>query len=233
MQPEQSELGHALDESAVLRFLTLNPEFFNQHSDVLPRLRIPHHTGAAISLIEKQVSVLRGKCTNLESSLRDLIAVARDNEQLHQRLHQLVQDIISAQTLTEVVARRRESLLTNFNADDVCLGLFEPVATPLSEALPSEHVLSVGEKTQSVFAKNIKLCDTYCGELSEEQASGLFGDNGRDEIASAAVIPLVYEKSLGLMVLTSKDESRFAAGKGVMFLNQLGEVLSRRLHAML
>ena len=33
-------------------------------------------------------------------------------------------------------------------------------------------------------------------------------------------------------MLTSRDESRFAAGKGVVFLDQLGGVLSRRVRAL-
>ena len=57
---------------------------------------------------------------------------------------------------------------------------------------------------------------------------------GRDsaDIGSAALIPLQHEGRLGLVMLTSRDESRFAAGKGVVFLDQLGDVLSRRLHAL-
>ena len=56
MHPEQQESPKTLDPSAVRQYLTMNPDFFNQHSDVLPRLQIPHETGGAVSLIEKQVS---------------------------------------------------------------------------------------------------------------------------------------------------------------------------------
>lgn len=233
MQLEQSEAGNTLDANTVLNFLTLNPEFFNQHADLLPRLRIPHHTGAAVSLIEKQVSVLRGKCTSLESNLHDLIAVARDNELLHQRLHQLVQDIISANSLNDVIALTRASLLSNFNADDVRLVLFGKTADKLGEALPDHHVLQASEKTIALFKDNFKQRDTFCGQLNEKQTAVLFGSDSQNDIASAAIIPLIHKKELGLVVLVSKDESRFSSGKGVIFLNQLGEVLSRRVHALL
>jgi hypothetical protein len=119
MQPEQSDLSNVLTDEAVLRFLTTNPEFFVNNQDVLPRLRIPHESGKAVSLIEKQVSVLRSKCGTLENSLRDLISVARENENLHQRLHVLLQDIVSAPALEDRVALTRSSLRENFNADDV------------------------------------------------------------------------------------------------------------------
>jgi len=60
MQLEQSNPGNELNDEAVLRYLTIHPEFFNNNQDLLPRLRIPHESGKAVSLIEKQVSVLRG-----------------------------------------------------------------------------------------------------------------------------------------------------------------------------
>ena len=76
MQVEQTERREVPNADSVLKFLTRNPDFFNQHSEVLPRLTIPHHTGQAVSLIEKQVSVLRNKCCTLENSLRDLINIS-------------------------------------------------------------------------------------------------------------------------------------------------------------
>jgi len=258
MQPEQTELAGALDADAVMRFLTMNPEFFMSHQDVLPRLRIPHPSGKAVSLIERQVSVLRGKCSTLENSLRDLISVARENEQLHQRLHSLIQDIISAQTLEEIVALTRSSVLENFKADAFRVFLISENAAIHAIAANDDEAKKVKSKsrddegpaignltadgfdlvTLAPGASRLKAFDelfekreTICGLPNAEQMKALAGDEQAD-IASAALIPLYHERRLGLLMLSSRDESRFASGKGVMFLNQLGEVLSRRLHSL-
>lgn len=232
MQSEQLDAGRRLDADAVIRFLRLNPDFFNQNSDVLPRLRIPHHTGGAISLIEKQVSVLRGKCATLESSLHDLISVARDNEQLHQRLHTLIQELISASTLNDVFALTRDSLVDNFNADDVRLLLIKPESNVSDDEFKDYQVFANGGEDFEAFKDIFKQRDTVCGEPTEAQMVVLTREAPL-ELASAAIIPLVHKEELGLVVLTSRDEHRFASGKGVMFLNQLGEVLSRRVNAFL
>ena len=236
MQTETQELSAGIevavvDAAAVKQFLTLNPEFFNQHADLLQRLRVPHHTGAAVSLVEKQVSVLRNKCATLEHSLRDLISVARDNEQLHHRLHRLIQDIISSRSLADVFALTRDNLLTNFSADDVRVVLITGSSTADIE-LPDHREVPSSEPGLDLFADIFKKRETRCGELSEQQQSVLFGDE-EIEVASAAIIPLYHDGQIGMVVLTSKDETRFESGKGVMFLNQLGEVLSRRVHSLL
>jgi len=237
MHPEQQDSPKSLDPSAVRQYLTMNPDFFNQHADVLPRLHIPHDVGGGtVSLIERQVSVLRGKCNRLESSLRDLISVARENERLHMRLHRLIQDIISAESMDELVIASRDSLIENFKADDVRLFL-----TSSDEELDNDkafervkksnhYTLSSKDPVFEMFAKTFSDAETYCGPLNEEQRA-LLCTGCESELASAAIIPLQYNGQQGLLVMGSSDETRFSAGKGVMFLNQLGEVLSRRVQS--
>lgn len=241
MQPEQSDLGHVLTDEDVLRFLSGNPDFFVNNQDILPRLRIPHESGAAVSLIERQVSVLRGKCSTLENSLRDLIAVARENESLHQRLHGLLQEIVSTRSLDQIVTLTRDSLRENFNADDVQILLIasKPRAPRKGAATrrvrkqkPVEgmRILEHDDSSIALFDKLFDDAETVCGLPAEEQLACFVGKQYAD-IASAALIPLQYRNRLGVVMLTSRDESRFATGKGVMFLNQLGQLLSRRLQS--
>lgn len=257
MQAEQSDPGHGLSNESVLRFLTSNPDFFVHNQDVLPRLRIPHETGKAVSLIEKQVSVLRSKCGTLENSLRDLISVARENENLHQRLHVLLQDIVSATSLEDIVTLTRTSLRENFNADEVHMLLFaEKVprtkacavadnetgqsakesagrAAAVRRKLNSIEGLRVVLQTsrhRQLFADLFESGEAQCGLPAAQHLECVVGKD-ISNIASAAMIPIYHQRQLGVVMLTSKDESRFATGKGVMFLNQLGQLLSRRLHS--
>jgi len=266
MQAEKNEangtVANEIGDTAVLRFLTQNPEFFVANQDILPKLSIPHSSGKAVSLIEKQVSVLRSKCSTLEHSLRDLIDVARDNEQLNQRLHLLIQDVISAMSMEDIVALTRISLKENFNADEVHFMVIganasapkakkkaaskkktassraRKTASKTASKKPSggkkasnyELVLA-GDSKLDVFKELFEKRETLCGLPSTDHMDVLVGKDHAN-IASAAIMPLYYERELGVVMLTSRDESRFAFGKGVMFLNQLGEMLSRRLHTL-
>ncbi len=237
MHPEQQDSPKTLDPSMVRQYLTMNPDFFTEHSDVLPRLHIPHDAGGGtVSLIERQVSVLRGKCNRLETSLRDLISVARENERLHMRLHRLIQDIVSADSMDALVNSSRESLKDNFKADDVRLFLTSSDEKDgddksfAREKKSNYFTLSSKDPVFDMFAKNFADNETFCGPLNDEQRA-LLCTGCETELASAAVIPLQYNGRQGLLVMGSSDSTRFSAGKGVMFLNQLGEVLSRRVQS--
>ena len=266
MQPEINDAcdthANQIGDAAVLRYLMQNPEFFVTNQDVLPRLHIPHPSGKAVSLIEKQVSVLRNKCSTLEHSLRDLIDVARDNEQLNQRLHVLIQDVISARNIEDIAALTRESLKANFHADEVHFLVIGQKATKTRAKkksaakkkaaagkstvaktttarkakdgvkAASNHTLMVaGDKQLDAFKDLFEKREALCGLPSTEHLDLLVGKDHAN-IASAAIMPLYHERELGVVMLSSRDESRFASGKGVMFLNQLGDMLSRRLHTL-
>ena len=240
MQPEQtSEVGETLDAGTVARFLRANPDFFDRHRDILPRLHIPHPSGRAVSLIERQVSVLREKCTTLESHLRDLIGVARANERLQRRLHALVGEIVSADSLETLVAATRRSLLESFGADAVHVLLVgardESVGDDGDASAVTEgsgyRGVAADDPCLSRFAEMLAAGGTRCGLPDAAQLEAFVGARSA-EIGSAALVPLVHERPLGLVMLASRDESRFAAGKGVVFLDQLGDVLGRRVHAL-
>lgn len=240
MQPDQSTAGATLEAHDIHRFLSVNPDFFDKHQDLLERLRVPHVVaGGAVSLVEKQVSVLRAKCMRLETSLRDLIGVARDNEELHLRLHALIRDVVSAPDVASILELAGDSLSSNFNASDVRLLLLDPSARrrassrldPSSPRVAAGHGRPVDEDMLGLFEELFDSGATFCGMPDAAQLELMVGDDW-SQIASAALIPLAHEGRLGVLMLGSRDESRFSAGKGVLFLDQLGEVLSRRMHVL-
>ncbi len=69
------------DEERIERYLSLNPDFFERHQPLLARMRLPHmRTGSTVSLVERQVEVLREQKTESDRRLAEFIAVARAND---------------------------------------------------------------------------------------------------------------------------------------------------------
>ena len=76
-QTKPEFIEEELSENAVQDFLQENPDFFERHGALLGSLRLPHVAGGTVSLVERQVSVLRQKDLKLERKLKDLIDVAK------------------------------------------------------------------------------------------------------------------------------------------------------------
>ena len=72
-----------VNEDDIVEYLQTNPDFFERHINLLTSLSLPHRTGGpAVSLVERQVSVLRQRNMKLERKLRELLDVARGNDPL-------------------------------------------------------------------------------------------------------------------------------------------------------
>src|ERR1700691_6602187 len=92
-----------LNDASVAEYLQSCPDFFERNGALLTKLRLPHlrDTGATVSLVERQVEVLRERNQTLERQLKELVDVARANDGLADRIHRLSQRLIRAHTLPE------------------------------------------------------------------------------------------------------------------------------------
>src|ERR1700744_3219921 len=105
------------EEEPIAAYLQHNPEFFERHQALLARLRLPHvRGGSTISLVERQIEVLREKHAALEGKLAELVQVARGNDAIAEKLHRFTRRLLGARSRTEVVTRIEASLREDFDA---------------------------------------------------------------------------------------------------------------------
>ena len=71
-------------------FLRENPTFLYDNPDILENLYLPHSTGSAVSLVERQVGLLRERNSELRSRLNILNSKAAENELLLERTQTLI-----------------------------------------------------------------------------------------------------------------------------------------------
>ena len=83
------------EEESIAEYLQRHPEFFERHQGVLARLKLPHaRGGSTISLVERQIEVLREKQAQLEGKLAELVRVARANDAISERLHRFTRRLL-------------------------------------------------------------------------------------------------------------------------------------------
>ena len=224
---QQPQTGNQpLDEKTVADYLRENPDFFQNNTSLLAMLRIPHTCGTAVSLVEHQVKVLRDQNRQLKRKLMDLVQVARDNNRLSERMHQLTLGLVGAGTLEALLDTLREHLQGEFSADTVTIRL-----AGLPEARAREcgaELFSPDAPELEHFESFYKTCKPQCGRFKPEQLAYLFGDQG-PAVGSAAVIPLGTDGGTGLLAIGSQETNRFHPGMGTLFLTHLGELLNSLL----
>jgi len=214
------------DEKSVADYLRDNPDFFQNNSSLLADLEIPHSCGPAVSLVEHQVKVLRDQNSQLKRKLMDLVQVARDNNRLNERMHQLTLELISTTSLVQLLDTLRENLMGEFKADTVALRV-----TGLPDVLEREcGVDKYSEDAPELthFESFLKSSRPQCGRFKKEQLSYLFGDQA-DAIESAALVPLGQKCAFGMLAIGSQEASRFHPGMGTLFLTHLGELMGMLL----
>jgi uncharacterized protein len=209
----------ALSEEAVEAWLRAHPDFFERHLALLDVLKLPHASGGAVSLIERQIGWLRDKNRQLERKLLDLVQVARENERLSQRMHHLALGLMDADSLDAVLATTQEQLRTEFRADHVVVRL-------LGDPEDGLHFLAESDPTLGPLEPLFETRRPLCGRLSDEQLSALFPTDD-DPVQSAVAVPLMEgSRRLGVLALGSREETRFHPGMGTLFLGYLGEIIS-------
>jgi len=223
VQEEENLESNTITEDMVSDYLKNNLDFFNKHPDVLAELNIPHDRGTAVSLVERQVSVLREQNEQSRKRLHELIEIARQNEELARRMHQLALTLMDADDPKDIFNTLYDNLKKNFRADRVVVRLFANPA--FVDSFPTDEFAGTEITEQSLFRSIIEKRLPLSGRMKRQQQVFLFGDDG-DEIASSVMVPLHGEGWGGIMSIGSFDAERFQAGMGVELLANLGEVLS-------
>ena len=219
----------ALSEDVIHDYLVKNPDFFERHAELLGTLKLPHRSGVAVSLVERQVSVLRQKDLKHERKLKELLEVARANDSLSGKIHRLTLRLLSSADLISTLRNLEETLRADFDADQSILVLFGN-ADQFSDIDVGRFFVAVAKNDEA-----LKSFDTFlqgsgprCGQIRDAQRDFLFGKE-TDEIGSAALIPLGTNAELGFLAIGSSESDRFHPGMSIDFLRRLGELVTEAL----
>lgn len=208
--------------SAVAEYLRRRPDFLINQPDVLQEISVPHETGAAVSLVERQVATLRKRNKQLQVKLRDWIDVAEHNDHLSLKLHHLTRTLIAARDLDTVFSILYESLVSDFRADYVVLWLFADAPAGQNQR---REFLGTQTKQQAILEDVFEKPMPFCGALGDAQRAALF-DGATEEVGSAAVLALREADWRGILAIGVRDAGRFQAEMGTDFLIRLSEIAS-------
>jgi uncharacterized protein YigA (DUF484 family) len=218
-----------MSDQAVQDYLQAHPDFFERHTALLSTLKVPHSSGDAISLVERQVSMLRQKEVKMQTQLRDLIAVARANDKLAAKIHELSLQLLRTTSLAETIQTVETGMRSGFGADQSILVVFaDPTDFEDINAGRFFRVVPREDRQLKPFNTFLEAAKPRCGQVRDSQRSFLFHDDS-DEIGSVALIPLGDRAELGFVAIGSADADRFHPGMSIDFLARVGDLVTGAL----
>jgi uncharacterized protein YigA (DUF484 family) len=215
-----------VDDATVASYLEAFPDFFERHPQVLAKLRLLDPRGdATVSLIERQVEVLREKNRQLDRRFAELVENARANEALSDRIHRLARRLAGARDRLQAVAAIEASLREDFDAGHSVLTLFSSDAALRTHESRFLRVVRRDDLSLKSFEPLLASGKPRCGQVRDSQRDWLFGA-GTVEVGSVALVPLGPGGSVGLLACGSTDVNRFNPLMSTDFLVRIAELVA-------
>lgn len=199
-----------LTADEVIDYLGRNPNFFDQHPDALTELKISHVGDGAVSLVERQLSVLRERNAELRRRYDLLVRRAEQNEVLLSATQEVISAIAAHEDQTRIGTRFTELVKKHFEIE---LAAFHQISvdeeTPASKT--AAHLL--GSKAAS------------SGPLRAHEMKSLFSTESGDGSAALARLTTKAGQSV-VIAVGSTDATRYGIDDGTLFLEYLANVIA-------
>jgi len=224
-QASESITVAVMDEESIAEYLVDNPDFFERNPDLLADIRVPHPSGDAVSLVERQIAQLRSRNQDIHSKLQNLIEVARENDHLSERVQFLTLALLDADNLEDCLQTIRDVFRNKFGADCVEFRFFTHAA---AGRLAENELTDPADPGLASFENFLQVAKPVSGRLKQAQLDYLFGDRSQ-EVKSAVLLPLGETEKLGFLAIGSFDPLRFRGGAGTSFLTHICELIAAML----
>lgn len=211
---------YKVSNKEIAEYLILNPNFFKENPEVLNSIEIIHESGAAVSLIQKQVELLRSNYNSTTDKLMELLGIAKNNEDIFILTKELILSLINASSIEEIVALIEKSFVADFGAKKSKVLFF----TESSKNLPKGRVKNPAE-ARNILGNLLKPGKIFCGEVNKKVAKFIF--NQKTGVKEIALVPLNSSSLLGLIALGSDQPGKYSDNKDTLFLDFIAEVVSK------
>jgi uncharacterized protein YigA (DUF484 family) len=213
----------AIDESAVTDYLKENPDFFASHSDLLMELNLPHGEGGAISLVEKQVAVLRDRNKETKKKLDTYVNTAKHNDDIFKKCQYMILGLMEAENQESFLKNMEKGFKRDFKSNAYSLMIFGDKPRQIN------HFTSIvtRESANEYAASLIRSTKPTLGTLRPAEQDFLFRHQS-DKVKSAVVMSVREgREQLALLAIGSSDANYFRPGMGTLFIQFIADALAR------
>ena len=223
MTAKKKEQQPVADESAVKAYLQDNPDFFNDNLDLLLELNLPHGGDGAISLVERQVAVLRDRNKETKKKLDEYVKNAKHNDDIFKKCQYMILGLMEAENQEDFLRNMEKGFKRDFKSNAYSLMIFgdsprqiNHFTSVVSKASANEYVSSLIRSTKPTL-----------GSLRPAEQDFLFRHQS-DKVKSAVVMSVREgREQLALLAIGSSDANYFRPGMGTLFIGFIADALAR------
>ncbi len=217
---QNNENTDALSADQVAAYLKKHPDFFINRDSLLAEITLPHESGHAISLLERQVKILRERSIESRHTLNQLLETAKYNDQLFNVTRALILALLMEDEVAQIASATEANLCTQPGIDACSVILFQADHLKNVEHTRREST----EFLQENFPTLLRDRRTLCRAVSKDTAAFLFPHQSAS-IRSVALCPIGRERMLGVLAIGNKAQDYFNDELDTLFLDFIGEVL--------
>lgn len=220
--------GDGLDAGDVASWLEAHPDFFSGRDSLLLKMELPHshstNNGEAISLVERQVSLLRERGVDARKQLDEFVFAARENNETYVKSQRLILSLIDAKDANSFFKALEDSFKKEFKSDAYSLIIFSEYAQQVNHFTSSIPIASAQEYVGGLM----KSKEPFLGALRQSEQDFLFRHSS-SSVKSAAVLPLRSRRHIAMLAIGSSNPDYFKSGMGTIFIKFIGDVIARLL----
>ena len=217
-------MSKELIDKDVAAYLLANPDFFVDRDSLLLKIQVPHKSKGTISLVEKQLDVIRDRQKETKRQLKVFVENAERNKEIFDKSRKLILSMMAAKKSSEFFAALEKGLKRDFRCKVNSLIVFgEPKQiNHFTSRLPAASARKyvgplLGSKAPTL------------GMLRPREQDFLFQAQS-EKVKSAAVLPIRDKnKSLGMLAIGSSDSEYFTPDMDVLFISFIAETLGKLL----
>ncbi|MEN3291376.1 MAG: uncharacterized protein V7642_629 [Burkholderiales bacterium] len=221
-------MTYQLDSAAVADFLSDNPHFFEEHADLLARVKLASSVpGRTVSLQERQMEVLREKIRLIELRMAELLRIAQENDAITDKFQGWTRALLLARNDVDLPHTLVTGMQSVFSVPHATLRIWG-----VAEEFAHTWFAADVSTDAKIFCNS--LAAPFCGPNQDFEAASWLEDG--DAVKSIAMLPLrvgAAPEAFGLLVLGSPDPSRFTSDMATDFLARIGETASAALTCLL
>ena len=217
-------MSKELIDKDVAAYLLANPDFFVDRDRLLLKIQVPHKSKGTISLVEKQLDVIRDRQKKTRRQLKEFVENAERNKEIFDKSRKLILSMMAAKQSSEFFAALEKGLKRDFGCKANSLVVFgkPKQINHFTSRIPAESARKyVGALMQSKVPT--------LGTLRPREQDFLFQDQS-EKVKSAAVLTIRDKnKHLGMLAIGSSDLEYFTADMDTLFINFIAETLGKLL----